>query len=360
MTESLFFNLFDELVNPVLLCEKNGVVFFKNKAAVREVPRPKTGASLLPALSESDRLRFFPGEKTAGGLFPAFLELSDRGERRRAFADRIRCNGRTAVLLIFSPLFLCDLSLPVYRNAGASLRKQFSSNELLARLGALAASDKIVTAGRRYPLHREMTALFYRLIDTTLQTVTAGREQLYFRLDKTIASLSYACDSVFGRFGWDVFFEADMADLSLYFVEFRPFLLLSSLLILWAAELTETGAIALRLVRQEGRVALQLSVHPGKTDSFDSADAARQFSTSLLPGRTLDLFFFEKLLSSERYAFSVSPKPNEQNTLALSLSAPIYPARRLREKEELLLEDIFAAIDRRFAELLSEGKNGLF
>lgn len=356
MTESLFLDLFDELVNPILLCEKNGIIFFKNKAAVRELPRPKTGASLLPYLSSRDRLRFLPGEKTAGDLFPAFLELTDRGERCRAFADTIRYNGRTAVLLISSPLFFCDLSLPIYQREGALLKKQFSFDELLSRLEALAESDRLMAASRRYSLHRKMTALFYRLIHTTLQNVAADREQLYFRLDKTVSALSYACDSVFGRFGREVLFEADTADLSLYFIEFRPFLLLVSLLILCVAELTEM-AVTIRLVRRnEEQIELLLSVTADRTGNSDSVDSSDRFGTLLLPGRTLDLFFFEKFLSGGRYAFATSSKQEENGALTLSLSAPIYPARRLREKEELILEEILSAIDHRLTELLSEDK----
>ncbi len=351
MIESATLHAFDELVNPILLCEVWGKVLFKNKAAVREIPLPKTGGSLCAYLSKEYRALFssaFPKES-----FPLFPELSVEGKFRRAFADPVAYNGRTAILLVFSPLFLHEITLPLWKTGGKELAALARAEEIVRMANHLSRTDKILEAGRDFPLHRDMTTLFYRLVDHTLQEVAYGKEQFYFRLDRTIRTLSYACDSVLFRWGWDVIFEADLADLSLCFVEFKPFVLLVSLLVLFMAEFSRAPTLTVSLERTDsGSLWLLFSAPQNRALRIPRGKSGKL--AELLPGRSIDLYFFDKLFCTDRYRFDFSLSQNPQTPMKLRFSAPIFPARHLREYEELDLPSLLTGIDRILCRLMAE------
>ena len=89
--EDISLRAFDEIVNPVLLCELDGKVIYKNSEAGHSLKKPSLGGKIQTYLSRHDRPLIENGVKFE--RFPTFVELESDGDLFSAFADVVYYEG---------------------------------------------------------------------------------------------------------------------------------------------------------------------------------------------------------------------------------------------------------------------------
>ena len=350
--EDISLRAFDEIVNPVLLCELDGKVIYKNSEAGHSLKKPSLGGKIQTYLSRHDRPLIENGVKFE--RFPTFVELESDGDLFSAFADVVYYEGRPVLLLVFSHLFLYEVSVPLFRASPQALKQTIGGERLATLATNIYTSDLVVEASRKKSHHKRMTQIFYKLVDTLLTELSYANDSAVYPLAYTLDILSYACNKVLSHLGLDIIFEVRYENADSTFVNFKTLPLLLANFILLAAEVTDSHIIYASVEEDiDGDVIFRFPLTVKKSHAMIPLGGTGSF-TDLLPGRSVDLFFFEKICKSSSYHFDFTLNPKEKENLRMRLYTPISHRLVMHEVDPFRYEDAIRMIDRLAERLLSE------
>lgn len=352
MIEDLTLRAFDEIVNPVLLCELDGKTIYKNTEAKKILSKPSLGGKVQTHLSRDYRNLI---EKSAHPeRFPTFAELESGGDLFCSFVDTVYYERRPALLFVFSHLFFYEVSVPLFRKGPAQLKESISGEKLANLVTNIYTSDLVVEASRQKNHHKRMTQIFYKLINTLLTELAYGSDSVVYPLAHTVNIVNYACNKVLSHLGLDIIFDVRYENADSTFVDFKTMTLLLANFILLAAEISDSHIIYAQVEEDDnGDVIFRFPIRAKKQHSVIPIGGTNSF-TDLLPGRSVDLFFFDEICKSSRYAFDFSLNPNEKENLRMRLRTPISHRLVLHEVDPFRYEDAIRMIDSVAARLLSE------
>lgn len=352
MIEDITLRAFDEIVNPILLCELDGKTIYKNSEAKQTIKKPALGGKVQTYLSRHYRPLFENGAAT--DRFPTFVELECDGDVFSAFTDIVYYESRPTLLFVFSHLFLYEVSVPLFRFRPQELKQTISGERLANLITNLYTSDSVIEASRKKSHHKRMTQIFYKLVNTLLTELAYGNDNTVYPLAHTVDILSYATSKVLSHLGLDIVFEVKYENADSTFVDFKTLTLLLANFILLAAEITDSHIIYATVEEDmDGDVIFRFPLkvkRPYATIPFGSVGSF----TELLPGRSVDLCFFEKICKSSRYHFDFTQNPKEQDNLRMRLHTPISHRMILREFDLFRYEDAVRLIDRLATRLMAE------
>ena len=355
MIEDITLRAFDEIVNPVILCELDGKTIYKNTEAKKSLRKPALGGKLQTHLSYD--YRYLLNERADPRNFPVFVEIDSDGDLLGAFVDVVYYECRPTLLLVFSHLLLYELSVPLFVTPPNTLRHEMSGERLARLVTNIYSSDLIVEASRNRAHHKRMTQVFYKLVDTLLTELSYGNDRIRYPLAYSINILSYACNKVLSHLGLDILFDLQYEYADSTFVDFKSMILLAANFILLAAEISDSHIIhAIVEEGKDGEVIFRFPITLKKPNSLIPLGGAGSF-TELLPGRSVDLFFFDKICKSSQYHFDFTLNPNEATNLRLRLHTPITRKLPLREADIFRMDDAIRIIDRLANKLLAEIEN---
>lgn len=352
MIEDITLRAFDEIVNPVLLCEFDGKTIYKNTEAKKILSKPALGGKVQTHLSRDYRNLI---EKSAQPeRFPTFAELESGGDLFCAFVDTVYYEKRPALLFVFSHLFFYEVSVPLFRARPAQLKENISGEKLANLVTNIYTSDLVVEASRQKNHHKRMTQIFYKLINTLLTELAYGSDSVVYPLSHTVNIINYACNKVLSHLGLDIIFDIRYENADSTFVDFKTMTLLLANFILLAAEISDSHIIYAQVDEdEEGDVIFRFPIRAKKQHTMIPIGGSNSF-TELLPGRSVDLFFFDEICKSSRYAFDFSLNPKERDNLRMRLHTPISHRLVLHSVDPFRYEDAIRLIDRLAERLLSE------
>lgn len=352
MINDLTLHAFDEIVNPILLCELDGKTIFKNSEAKKSIRKPALGGKVQTYLSRHSRPILENGVKPE--RFPSFVELESEGDLFSAFVDTVSYERRPALLFVFSHLFLYEVSVPLFRAHPYELKQSISGERLASLATNIYTSDLVVEAARKKNHHKLMTQIFYKLVNTLLTELAYGNDNTVYPLAHTIHILSYACNKVLSHLGLDILFEIKYKNADTTFVNFKTLTLLLANFILLAVEMTDSHIIYASVEEdRDGSVIFRFPLTVKKPNAMIPLGGAGSFS-ELLPGRSVDLFFFEQICKSSRYHFDFTQNPQEKDNLRMRLHTPISHRMVLHAVDPFRYEDALRMIDLLAKRLLSE------
>lgn len=350
--EDITLRAFDEIVNPVLLCELDGKTIYKNSEAKQALKKPALGGKVQTYLSRS--YRHFMENGVSPDRFPTFIELESEGDLFCAFADTVYYEKRPTLLFVFSHLFLYEVSVPLFRARPAELKRSISAEKLANLATELYTSDLVVEASRKKNHHKRMTQIFYKLVNTLLTELAYGNDSVVYPLAYTVSILSYACNKVLSHLGLDIVFDIRYENADSTFVDFKTLTLLLANFILMASEITDSHIIYACVEEDsDGGVIFRFPLTTKKQVAMIPLGGTESF-TELLPGRSVDLFFFHEICKSSNYHFDFTHNPKEKENLRMRLYTPISHKLVLHEVDPFRYDDAIRMIDRLANRLLAE------
>lgn len=350
MIEDITLRAFDLLVNPVIVCETSGKVIFKNTEAVRRLPKPSRGGNVNSYLEKESRKRF-----ESGAAFPGFFDFNGEAGFESAFADVVYYERRPVVLLLFSHLFLYRPAMPLFRKAPQVLKTLTSGEKIIHLATDLYTSESMVKAARDRTMHRKTVQIFHKIVNAILTEFAYGRSEIHVLVNYTLDILLYACNKVLSHLGLDIIFENNYTDGDMMMLDYKPFTLFASSFILFATEISQGHLIYADVSQDSEDDSLHMSfkVETGKRLSTVSRGGTGSFA-ELLPGRSLDLYFFGLACKESAYRFSFSLSPKEKYDLTMRLATPTYIPLTLREESPITKKKAYAFIDALLPKLLAE------
>lgn len=344
MIDEIALSAFDELSNPILFCETDGTLLYKNQAAARHLGKLQTKAKLFKHLDEATCARF--AAEPIQEAFPAFASVSYMGEEYRALCDLIYFERRPVVLFFFSQLLVYDLAFPLFCRTTEELRSLISAERLVNQIRNAYTADHPYPAGYDPETRLGMTRVFLSLIEYVARETAYGLDRVLYRLDRSLEILAYAARSVLGKIGIDLVFYADVLMTSTRLVDFKPFALLVSHLLILAVEFSDGPLLRVHIHCDKEDEAL-ITISADQSFVLEGVDyAGVNKLISFLPGRSLDLYLFDKLCHTGKYRFDFSIRECEKNNLCLRFTSPTYRATRLRERDEIDRDSLLQLIDR--------------
>ena len=352
MIENITLHAFDEIVNPILLCELDGKTIYKNSEAKQSLKKPALGGKVQTHLSRNYRHLIENGVNP--DRFPTFTELESDGDLFCSFADIVYYERRPALLFVFSHLFLYEVSVPLFRARPSELKETISGERLARLVTDVYTSDLVVEASRKKSHHKRMTQIFYKLVNTLLTELAYGNDNVVYPLAYTVSILSYACNKVLSHLGLDIMFDIRYENADSTFVDFKTLTLLLANFILMASEITDSHIIYASVEEDsDGGVIFRFPLTAKKQAAMIPLGGTASF-TELLPGRSVDLFFFHEICKSSNYHFDFTLNPKEKENLRMRLYTPISHKLVLHEVDPFHYDDAIRMIDSLAARLLSE------
>jgi len=352
MIEDITLRAFDEIVNPILLCELNGKTIYKNSEAKLSLKKPALGGKIQTYLSRD--FRYLLENGATPDDCPTFIELESDGDLFCSFVDTVYYERRPALLFVFSHLFLYEVSVPLFREHPHELRESISGEKLAHLATNIYTSDLVVEASRKKSHHKRMTQIFYKLVNTLLTELSYGKDSVVYPLAYTVSILSYACNKVLSHLGLDIVFDIRYENADSTFVDFKTLTLLLTNFILMAAEITDSHIIYASVEKDsDGSVIFRFPLQVNKQAATIPLGGIGSF-TELLPGRSVDLFFFNEICKSSNYHFDFTLNPKEKENLRMRLHTPVCNRLVLHEVDPFRYEDAIRMIDRLAERLLSE------
>ena len=355
MIEDITLHAFDEIVNPILLCELNGKTIYKNSEAKKLLSKPALGGKVQSYFSND--YAHLRDKLSAPSYFPTFVELESNGELYCAFVDTVYYERRPALLFVFSHLFFYEVSVPLFRARPHELKETVSGEKLASLITNIYQSDLVIEASRKKSHHKRMTQIFYKLINTLLTELAYGNDNVVFPLAHTVNIVNYACNKVLSHLGLDIVFDIRYENADNTFVNFKTMTLLLANFILMAAEISDSHIIYATVEEgDDGHVIFRFPIAVKKQHASIPLGGTNSF-TELLPGRSVDLFFFDEICKSSLYRFDFTLNPKEKSNLRMRLHTPISHRLVLHAIDPFRYEDAVRMIDTLAARLLSEIEN---
>lgn len=356
MIEDITLHAFDEIVNPIILCEQDGKTIYKNSEAKQSIKKPTLGGKIQTYLSRDYR-HLIEADMNRARL-PTFMELTYDGDLFCAFVDTVYYEKRPALLFVFSHLFLYDVSVPLFRARSSELKASLSGEKIAALATKIYTSDLVVEASRKKSHHKRMTQIFYKLVNTLLTELAYGHDSVVYPLAYTVSILSYACNKVLSHLGLDIVFDIRYENADSTFVDFKTLTLLLANFILMATEITDSHIIYATVEEDcDGNAIFRFPLNVKKQAAMIPLGGTNSF-TELLPGRSVDLFFFNEICKSSNYRFDFTLNPKDKENLRMHLYTPIRHKLVLHEVDPFRYDDAIRMIDRLVARLMAETDNG--
>lgn len=348
MLDTLAFHALDIVTNPILICETDGTLLYKNEEAEKRLQVPHLKKKLTTHLTKSGKavLRDF---RTS---LPAFLEYDSEGTMITAFVDSVYYESRPVLLFLFSHLFDFSFLERTKRLASEAIAKSLSGNKIVSLAVASYTREDLPVALRNRQGHIVATRVFQKLFSSVLTELYYGGETLLYSLNYANEIMAYASRKILSRFGLDVLFPALDHESANLLIDFKPFALLMANILTMLAEITVNPTASVTITEEENYVLYAISATVREEVSRVFVGGTEAFSY-ILPGCALDLYIFDALCKNQSFRFDFTLKGTNTDNLTLRLRAPIERKYTVSEHMAKDRASIFAIIDR-FAKLLEE------
>ena len=348
MLESLVFHALDIVTNPVIITEPDGTLLYKNEEAEKRLQVPHVKRKITKHLRKNDREII----KNFRDTLPAFLEYESEGNYLPAFVDTVYYESRPVLLFLFSHLFQFSFMEHTKLLQPSAIAEKLSGNKILSIARDAYTREDLPIALRNRQGHIVATRVFQKLFSTILTELYYGGESLLYPLNYANEIMAYASRKILTKFGLDVLFPALDIEKSTLLIDFKPFSLLLSHLLILLAEVTVSPTASICITEEENTVLYAISAEIKADDRRIFIGGTEAFS-HILPGCALDLYLFDTLCQNQKFRFDFTLKDCEENNLTLRLRAPIERKYVVSERIERDRAMLFAIIDR-YAALLEK------
>ena len=328
----------DELNTPVIICSTDGLVIYKNEAAVKEVRLPKRRTHVQPHLHPDDARTL----ASLGQMRKPCMMTVNTGERKvRAFVTAYERKGKPCSLWVFPAIiqinsktrytYCIESGMTDAADDVCDVVKAIDERSLTASPRTKASIDKRLK----------------KKADNVLVKMFGGDQTALYPLVQGLTLLTDAASRTFGKFGYDIrneFSGIRDKDGAGSYIDFKSFSLFYYHLLAFFIECGAGGMVNVRFTRNNDRLDIRLVLSMPYPPYYTENESDLTKLAELSPTNIIDLLVFEKF--SEYYGYNVSFTINENHlgNLAVFASVPIVGRMEFRESavlypsDELLLE----------------------
>ena len=348
MLETLAFHALDSVTNPIIVCEPDGTVLYKNGEAEKRLQVPHLKKKLIIHLSKESRALL----KNYKSALPSFIDYTSDGEIHSAFVDIVYYEARPVILFFFSHLFDFAFTEKTKLLQPEAIAEKLSGNKIVSLAIRSYKSVDLPLALRNRTGHIVATRVFRRLFSTVLTELYYGGETVLYSLDYANEIIAYAARNILSRFGLDVLFPILDKTMASILIDFKPFSLLLSNLLTMLAEITVTPTASVRVIDEGDTVLYEITGSIKDEHKRVFVGGVEAFS-EILPGCALDLYTFDILCKNQSFRFDFTVKEASADNLILRLRAPIERKYTVHERMVKDKANLFAIIEV-FAEKLEK------
>lgn len=341
----------EKLNTPIIICNEEGLVIYKNTAAVRSVRLPRRNTSMLTHLGQTER-----GElaKLSERKRPSVLTVQTGDRNARALVTTYTRDGRTCSLWVFISLLQTGAVSGMFAELDATF----------AVIGRdICEYIKSVDEFSRVP-DRPTAAKLEKLDERLRRIITAMTEQKrgwLYDLGDTLDMLHEAIEPALRNHGYYLHIEEDFDRVPAWsirkgearvLIDLHAFYALYLHLILFCCECTPMRHIDMKFWKEKGQendeyymeLAFTLPYPPFYTEG-DGYSTDLSALIALSPRNRFELQLFEAYSTLRGFHMSYQITHEAVNNMKIRMKVPVLIKVRLRSGEESNTEQLFVKHD---------------
>ncbi|MGM9680837.1 MAG: hypothetical protein ACI3XR_04970 [Eubacteriales bacterium] len=327
----------DDLSTPILICDRSGLVLYKNEIAVKQIRLPKRRTGILIHLDSAGKAAFSDMNTDSR---PRVLSVYTGDRNAKAFVVPYRYQDSDCTLWVF-PGFMQVNPNSVLFSALEKDAEKIAGD--LCSVFALVAEKKEIPPGRSHnALNKKIRAKLEHMLDTMLE---CGDDRVNWPLSECLRILSGQIFGIFRTYGYMIDFKDSVPqNLKGMFLNFLNFIVFYSHALTFCCELTRSHRISVEVCEENENCIVLTAVFTILFSPIyieNSSDFRNLIP--LFPEHMVDLLIFEKLAASCGYRISYSVVDRHQDNVTFRFVVPLtakrgLSAKRTAEREFQLLE----------------------
>lgn len=313
----------DNLETPVLICDPNGIVIYKNKLALETIRLPRRNTGVRSHLEQSGKTAFaamLPDSK------PQTIAVftGDRSAKALVFPYRYRENDCTLWAFI-SFLQVRPNSIIFSRMEEDIIRITGD----LASLFTLLAEQSAIPSGRRARSgDRRLSSKIEHIIDRVLDT---RNERANWSVIDSLDILSNSVLPVFRHYGCEIVYQDKVPIKDRYkYLNFRDFVLFYSYALAFCTQISRGHRITVdALTIDESTIRFDIRFTILFSPIYGEKQTDFEKLIPLFPKNSVDLLIFSKLVQFRGYRIEYSVSEAHHNNAQIIFDLPLTKSRGL-------------------------------
>lgn len=325
----------DELITPIIMCDKGGLVIYKNEAAVKEIRLPRRNTHIQPHLFPGDpqKLDYISGSKKAAVINVC---TGDRNAYAIVCSYK-RPDGSEGTLWAF----------PAMIQTNAMTR--YCCRAVNSFIGVADDYSRVIKAidERSFLLDpkkkQRMDNRIKKYINNVIEMMFTDCDDTPYPVGQGIKLICDVMNRTLIRFGYDVQMEAGdclEGDQKVYF-DFRSFIIFMFHLVIFFSECGTERALKVRFDRDEEGLKIALTLSMPYPPFYTSGKSDIKKLMQLNPSGTLDVLIFDNFAKKHGYKFSYSINEDHTDNMLVCVTVPPFSRMSFTEYglEEMKLTD---------------------
>ncbi|MGM9637131.1 MAG: hypothetical protein ACI3YK_03995 [Eubacteriales bacterium] len=329
----------DDLSTPILICDRDGLVLYKNEIAVKQVRLPKRRTGILIHLDSAGRAAFMDMGVDSR---PRMLTVYTGDRNAKAFVVPYRYQEQDGSLWVF-PGFLQTNPTSALFSAMEKNAEKIAGD--LCSIFALIAEKSEIGPGRSYnAVNKKIRAKLERLLDTLLE---GDSDRVNWSVSESLKILSGQIFGIFRSFGYMIDYKDKLPhNRRGMYLNFRNFIIFYCHALTFCCELTRSHQITVEVTGDENEENC-IVLTAVFTMLFPPVyiENGTDFSglIPMFPEHMVDLLIFEKLVNLCGYRITYTVSDKHQDNVTFRFVVPLTEKRglsvkRSAEREFQLLE----------------------
>lgn len=331
----------EKLSTPIIICDEQGTVIYKNTAAVRSVRLPRRRTSMLTHLGQTERgelLRLSDRKK------PSVLTVQTGDRNARALVMPYLREGKNCSLWVFVSLLQTGAVSGMFAELDSALCAV--GREICEYVKTI---DEFALALPDRPTASELARLDKRL-QKIIDGITDERRSWLFELGDALTMLREAIERPINKYGYRLIFNEPEEPLGKgvrLLIDLQHFFSMYLHLILFSCDSAPNKQVEVSVFQKDEtyciETAFTLPYPPFYTEEGDCSDLSAL--RALCPKNSIELELLKTYSRIHGYEMSYRITHEAENNVRLCLKLPVSVKARLRSGDESAAERLFVQHD---------------
>lgn len=337
----------EKLITPVIICNEQGLVIYKNSAAVQSVRLPRRNTSMLIHLGQTEQ-----GElrRLAERKKPSLLTVQTGDRNARALVTCYERQGKPCSLWVFLSLLQTGSVSAMFTDLDNAVCS--AGREICEYVKAI---DEFSLALPERPSEARLSKLD-RQIGKIVGSLTEQRRELLFELKDALALLKDALDRPLRKCGYQLNFSAEYekavfpkpSDSMRTLIDMQSFFSVYLHLILFACDASPYKQVEIALREADETYSMEVAFTLPYPPFFTEGEGYRTdlaALTALSPKNAVEIRLLEAYSASLGYRMDYRITQEAENNMRIRVKLPVLQKARLRSDEPIASEHLFVQHD---------------
>lgn len=311
----------DDLSTPVIICNGEGIVTYKNKMAMKEIRLPRRNTHISRHVLSGDRAEF----AGIGSDRSARVVGIDTGDRAmRAFVVPYKRKGEQCTLWVF-------VSLIQVRSSDRYTYQM--ENDIAGVALKICSIVKSIDENSLSVKSREREAFTTKMLEKIKKVVSYifyNGNEVFFPVSKSLDMLVSATEQTFTKFGYDIKYSVTKeTDNSM--IDIRSFSLLFFHLMAFFAECGAHKSMNVDITPGKQSINMKLTLTMPYPPFYEEGSGDVMKLAELSPSNIVDVMIFDRMCEIKDYKFSYSINEDHLNNVNVFIDIPTLSREKLRD-----------------------------